>query len=216
MRRIRKRRSERLGPWKDGREDYIASLQRHRIRHLLHYTPAENLESVISSGGLLSRKQQRDRGLSPTSVHGWGNKWKPLEDYICVCFEPPFGLLRREKHPMAALVVKPEVVALRETLYCPMNSAKSWINEEEILSRCDLESFEDLFREPGAPVLKNHESEVLIHGSLPLWAIQSILLADKRVFRRLRRLRAKCWWFRLIRADPLPRWSIDQKGEFFL
>lgn len=202
--------------WKQDREDYFASLRRHRIGYLLHYTPVDNLESIFETGGLLSRKQQAGRRLSPRTVHGWGRKWKALEDYICLCFEPPLGLLQREKSAMAALIVRPEVVGLRDSLFCPMNSARSWIDQEEILSRCDLESFEDLFREPDAPALKNHESEVLIRGRLGLWAVRRIVLPNAETSRRLRRLRVRCLWFRIVRRRKFPRWSIDRYGDLFL
>lgn len=207
---------EASGPWKQDPGDYVAALRRHGIRRLLHYTPIGNLDSILEQGGLLSRREQQLRKLPPGTAHGWGEKWRPLEDYVCLSLEPPLGLLRQEKRPMAALVVRPEAAALRGTLFCPMNSARSWIGEEEIRSRCDLESFEDLFREAHSPVLKNRESEMLIRGSLGLWAVRRIVLPNAEVYRSVRGIRRRCFRLRLLRRARFPEWSVDREGEFFL
>jgi len=205
----------RTGAWKPEREDYFAALRRHRIDSLIHYTPAANLPSIFRSGGVFSRKELARRGIVPVAEHGWGEKWKPLADYVCLCFEPPLGLLRREKRPVAALVVRPEVIALRETLFCPMNSAKSWIEADEILCRWELESFENLFRDPRGPLLRNRESEVLVRRRVPLSAISRVVLSPDVRVDGLGRLKAAASFRRLILREPRPRWSTDRDGEFF-
>jgi hypothetical protein len=164
---------------------------------------------------VFSRKELARRGITPAAEHGWGEKWKPLEDYVCLCFEPPLGLLRREKRPVAALVVRPEVIALRETLFSPMNSAKSWIEADEILCRWELESFEDLFRDPRGPALRNRESEVLVRGGVPLSVVRKIVLPPDAQIGGLGRLKTGCSVRRLILRRSLPRWSEDKDGVFF-
>lgn len=116
---------------------------------------------------------------------------------------------------MAALVIRPDVIALQDTLFCPMNSARSWIQPDEITSRCDLESFEDLFREPEGPALRNRESEVLVRGRVELSTICRIVLPAREVWNRLRLLRLSCCWRRVILRKGIPTWALDLEGEFF-
>jgi len=207
---------DRSGTWKPDREEYTAAARRHGIRYLIHYTPATNLESIIRSGGILSRRERARRGAEPVREHGWGEKREALADYVCLCFGPPLGLLRREKAPMAALVVRPGVIALRETLFSPMNSAREWIGVEELQSRCDLASFEDLFSGPVGPELRSREAEVLVRRVVPLAAVGRIVLPEGVQAPGDRRLRAICWFERVVRRRKHPRWSVDRDGTFFL
>ena len=78
-------------------QEVLEALERHNVDHFLHYTPAVNVEAILTSGNLYSRRTQRSLGISPATVHGWGDKWLRLDDSICLCFVPPLGLLRREK-----------------------------------------------------------------------------------------------------------------------
>jgi hypothetical protein len=143
-------------------------------------------------------------GISPAHLRGWGRKGRQLQDYICLSFHLPPGILRSEKAPPAILLVDPGVVAWLETCFCPANSASSRIRTEEILVRLDLPSFESLFQGEHGHQLRYRQSEVLVQGHIPLEYIHAIVLPESRQgaqclktcrkMRRRRRLRGH-WRF---------------------
>ena len=158
-------------------EDLQASIERHRVRYLLHYTRPDNLRGILRAGGLLSRRRQTERGIHATEVHGWGNKGPALDDYICLSLEPPKGFLKRGGDWMG-LLVSPEVLGFEGSCYVPSNTARESVPMDEILSRGDLLSFEDLFRTPHGSRPRSVESEILIPGVIPLQFVPEIVLPN--------------------------------------
>jgi hypothetical protein len=164
-------------------EDLQASVQRHRVLHLLHYTRTGNLGGILQAGGLLSRRRQAERGIHAAEVHGWGNKGLDLDDYICLSLDPPKGFLKRGGEWMA-LLVSTEVLGFEGSCYVPSNTARESVPMDEILSRGDLLSFEDLFRSPHGPRSRSIESEILVPSAIPLRYIRTILLPDRSAWWR--------------------------------
>jgi len=159
-------------------EELRASIERHRISHLLHYTRIENVGGILKAGALLSRRRQAERGIRAVEVHGWGTKGSALDDYICLSLEPPTAFLKRGGD-WIALLIAPEVLGFDGSSYVSSNSARESVSLEEIRSRCDLLSFEDLFLSPYGSRPRSRESEILVPATVPLRLIRTIVWPDR-------------------------------------
>jgi hypothetical protein len=126
-------------------------------------------------------------GTSCMSHHGWGKKARKMEDYICLCFHLPRGLVAKQKREIAILLIDLEVIGWRDTCYCGTNSASSRITSEEIFATDNFEAFEGLFRGDHGPELKYRQSEILVKGHIPLQQIREILLPGSPSGRKISR-----------------------------
>jgi len=198
--------------------DFEACFKRRRIGPLKHFTAVENLDTVFDPGparlsntgriapGLYSRRRLRDLHLEPFRLHRWGGKGKALEDYICLCFHLPVGILRAEAEPPAILVIDPAVITWKGTCFCPTNSASARISVEEILAREDLESFENLFRRDFSSELIYRQAEILVRDHLPLESFERVVLPECEAgYRAHRGLLWLKWRRRLLAHGGFPK-----------
>jgi hypothetical protein len=203
-------------PLKVDPEDFRASLERHGVTALYHYTPWENVPGILRVGAILSRQAQRAAGIKTEKVHFWGHGFQALEDRICLCFVPPLGLIRREKGRMAVIEVSPEVIAWEGTCFSPRNTASSLITPEEVDSRRGLESFEALFRSSRSSALVNRSAEVLVAERIPMGCFERVVFPTRQALRATLRERLR---IRLARAFSCrwewTRFSWDSDGVLF-
>ena len=199
-------------------EDFAACFERRRLGPLKHFTAPENLPSIMkpprargpgharAEGGLYSRRRLAELGIAPHRLHGWGGKGKALQDFICLSFALPVGILRAEAEAPAVLLVDRMAILWEGTCFCRTNSASRNISAEEILASNDLAAFESLFRGGYGDRLRYRQAEVLVRDHVPLPAVDVIVLphtpAGREAARRLRRIR----WGRWMRG----RWAFPQ------
>lgn len=203
---------------KTGWEDFAACFERRRLGPLKHFTAPENLPSVVrppsrkdhqlraAAPGLYSRRGLQQLGIVPHRFHSWGGKGQVLQDYICLSFSLPAGIVRAEAEAPAVLLVDREVILWEGTCFCRTNSASRNISAEEIFAASDLAAFESLFRGSYGNRLRYRQAEVLVRDHVPLEVVSAIILphtpAGRDAARRLRTLR----WRSRLRG----RWSFPQ------
>jgi len=209
-------------PLKPGWEDFAACVRRRGLSPLKHFTAVENLPGIVRPkargadrrplpGGLYSRKGLRDRGLVPVRLHGWGGKSRALEDYICLSYHLPAGMIRREPAAPAVLLVSNEAIGWEGTCFSRTNSASRAISAEEIRAWHDLEAFENLFRHAEGNRLRYRLAEILVPDHIPFEYLLGIVLPDTpeghgmnrrlMALKWLRRLRG-AWYFPRVRFGP--------------
>ena len=202
---------------KTGWEDFAACFERRRLDCLKHFTAAENLQTIVrpprrqgqpraAAPGLYSRRRLQEQGIIPHRFHSWGGKGQLLQDYICVSFSLPAGIVRAEAEAPAVLLVDREVILWEGTCFCRTNSASRNISAEEIFAASDLAAFESLFRGSYGDRLRYRQAEVLVRDHIPLEVVRAIILphtpAGRDVARRLWALK----WRSRIRG----LWSFPQ------
>jgi hypothetical protein len=151
-------------------------ISRRNIAQFYHYTPQKNLPQILTAQGVYSRHQARLRNIHPIEIHGWGDKYKDLEDYICLSFVPPRWLLEKGKEQFAALAIKPHVVGYQGTIFSQRSSASIEVNTPVLKATDTAEEFETLFPDEAGNIPKNPLSEILIEDFVPLCDIQAIYL----------------------------------------
>jgi len=190
------------GEW----EDFEACFKRRRLGSLKHFTAVENLDSIVCppagperpAAGLYCRRLLRRHSLAVARLHGWGGKADRLDDYICLSFHLPAGIVRREARPPAVLLIDLAVILWEGTCFCRTNSASRNISVEEILAYQDLAAFESLFSHAEGSRLRYRQAEVLVRNHISLERIQGILLPETAEGRSaLKRLRWLKWRLRL-------------------
>lgn len=175
-------------PMKQEWEDFVACFERRQIGPLKHFTAVENLKTILLplhdsqspaiAPGLYSRSRMSQYRMKPLRLHSWGGKGRQLEDYICLCFTLPGGIIRTEIEQPAVLLIDPIVIAWEGTCFCRTNSASNRISVEEILAYSDLEAFESLFRAGFGDQLKYRQAEILVKDHIPLELIGAIVLPE--------------------------------------
>ncbi len=199
-------------------EDFEACFERRGIGSLKHFTAVENLRSIVqpprrkeraagvAEPGLYSRRGLQERGVTPHRLHGWGGKGQALQEYICLGFSLPAGIVRAEATAPAVLIIHREVITWEGTCFCRTNSASRNISAEEIFAASDLAAFESLFKGDYGSRLRYRQAEILVRDHIPLESIGAIWLpltpAGQRANRLLKRLR----WQRRLRG----RWLFPQ------
>lgn len=204
-------------PLKPGWEDFAACVCRRHLSPLKHFTAVGNLPGIIRpsgkdsgrqplEGGLYSRRRLRECGIVPVHWHGWGDKGRALEDYICLSYHLPAGMIRRESAQPAVLLVSNDVIAWQGTCFCRTNSASKVISAEEIKAWYDLEAFEKLFQHTEGNRLRYRLAEILVPDHVPLECLLGILLPDTPEGQAMKhRLRALKWLRRLRGTWYFPR-----------
>ena len=110
-------------PKKRDYKDFMEVVERRKISCFLHYTPVKNLPSILRYG-ILSRKQMELREIRPVLYHGWGKKWKELDDFICLSIVPPKGMIDRTKEAQVALGICPSIIGYSQSYFSPINYKK--------------------------------------------------------------------------------------------
>lgn len=159
------------------------------IPYLLHFTRAENLPSILANG--LVPRSEIDCG----QIEGATNDDLRLDGrrgYNCLSIAFPNALMfHRFKmdNPHAdwpILVIHPQIMARRPTLFCWDNAASNEISQAPEANLASLDSFRGLFGErEGHPARQeqflkscdptNVQAEVLVEGRIPPQAIYSLI-----------------------------------------
>lgn len=195
-------------------EDFAACFERRRLQCLKHFTALENLPSIARpprrkgqakgvAPGLYSRRRLDEQGIVPHRLHGWGGKGRALQDYICLSFSLPAGMIRAEAAPPAVLLIDPEVIFWEGTCFCRTNSASRHISAEEIFASADLAAFESLFRGSYGDRLRYRQAEVLVRDHIPLEEVRAIVLPHSPEGQDAARRLEAAKWRRWLRG----RWS---------
>ena len=157
-------------------DKFLEVITHHKIEAFYHYTPLKNLPQILSAEGIYSRHQARLRNIQPAEIHGWGDKWKELEDYICLSFVRPTWLLEKSKEPYIALAIKPYVAGYKGTIFSSRSSASVEVDAVSLKSQDSVAEFDSLFRDEAGNSPKNPLSETLMEDFIPLKDIQAIYL----------------------------------------
>ncbi|MCX7918901.1 MAG: DUF4433 domain-containing protein [bacterium] len=155
---------------------YLEEISSRKLESFYHYTPIKNLPQILSAGGIYSRHQARLRNIQPIEIHGWGDKWKELEDYICLSLVPPRWMLDKSTEQYLALAIQPYVAGYQGTLFSLRSSASIEVNVVVLKSQDTIDDFVRLFRNPDEPNPKNRLSEILVEDFIPISDIQAIYL----------------------------------------
>ena len=169
---------------KEDSVELLEAVERRGVDYFLHYTPVQNLPSILQHG-ILSRKQMQLRDIKPVLYHGWGKKWNELDDYICLSLIPPKTMIKKTKEPQAALLIHPAIIGQENTCFSPINSAKETIDVDEIFSRDSVEAFEDLFRYEEGTQLRNDFAEILVKDYISVTDIQNICFPNWKMAGKL-------------------------------
>jgi len=96
--------------------------------------------------------------------HGYGRVGKALQfdHYVCVSLYPQKGMMRRETGPLSLLEVRPELLYVEGSFYCPGNSARNDYEFDELVGKTELAHLEDLFEGPGEWKLRDWQAEIWI------------------------------------------------------
>ena len=118
------------------------------------------------------------REIRPVLYHGWGKKWKELDDFICLSIVPPKGMIDRTKEAQVALGICPSIIGYSQSYFSPINSAKENIAIDEILSLDSANAFESLFQYEDGMKLRNDYTEILVKDYIPVSDIRTIYYAN--------------------------------------
>jgi len=171
-------------------KDFQSTLKRRGINYFYHYSCQENLDSILKHG-ILSRKELNTRKIKPVELHGWGHKFREMEDMICLCFTPPQGMLRKYKHSFIAFAISSEIAGYEDVFFSPTNSAKDIMVTDDILSRESIDAFEELFHHDDGIYLKSPMAEILLKKQIYPTEIEIIIFPEWSI-------EACLWWIKGI------------------
>jgi hypothetical protein len=163
-------------PRKSDWDKFQKIISRRKIAIFYHYTPIKNLPQILAAQGVYSRHQARLRNIVPAEIHGWGDKYRELQDYICLSFHPPTWLLEKSKEPLLALAINPQVVSYQGTIFSWRSSASIEVDAVVLKSQNTADEFDTLFPDEDGNIPKNPLSEILIEDFIPLSDVQAIYL----------------------------------------
>ncbi len=162
--------------------DFAAALRRHdRHKPAFHWTPLSNLPGVLQRG-ILCRSILEKIGLAFTS-HGYGNDQKEAQfaGHVCISLYPQKGMMRRATEPQALFEVKPELLYVDGSFYCPGNSARNEYQFDELVTKNSVADLEDLFEGPNEWRLKDWQAEIWIPGYIASGDIVRVLFATEKI-----------------------------------
>jgi hypothetical protein len=145
-----------------------AELRRRGIDCLYHYSPLENLGSLMQHG-ILSRRARQAAGVHPAVQHGWGTRaqGEAWANYVCLGFAPPRVMMGKEKGRLAVITVTVEVVDGDGVVFAPGNSARADLPPEELQQYCGAEALGLLFADDDGDRRRNAQSEILVPQRVP-------------------------------------------------
>lgn len=193
---------------------FQTNVRKRRLRELYHFTPLDNLPSIIATGALLSRRQMDERGIRSVR-NSWGNPEKERTlgaDYICLSITNQWKMLSsvmmKLPHPPAVLVIAPRVIWYEGTCFSPKNSASREIVVSRLPTWTDVAHFDALFPAPDAKGPVDVQAEVLVRDYIPLGDISKIAFHNQDAFKQAWEL---CG---LDQADPLTRKVCIKKSYY--
>jgi hypothetical protein len=159
-------------------DNFLKVISHRKIIAFYHYTPLKNLPQILNASGIYSRHQARLRDIKPAEIHGWGDKWKELEDYICLSLVKPTWLLEKSKEPFIALAIKPEVAGYKGTVFSNRSSASIQVDAGILKSQETLDEFDSLFKDEPGNIPRYPLSEILVEDFIPLRDVLAIYLSS--------------------------------------
>lgn len=154
-------------------------LRRRGFRRLCHFTPAANLSTIVRTGALLSRGEQRRRGIRPVELHGWGNpqRARDLADYVCLGFDPPRAMLAKVRVSVAMLELDLAVADRPGVVFAPGNTARADLALDELKAATGLEALGALFRADDGSDRRDPQSEILAADRVPLALVTAVSIS---------------------------------------
>jgi hypothetical protein len=180
----------------------LSYLQQRGVTHLVHFTKAQNVPSILRSG-LLSRNELATRGLAH-SIND-PHRFDYVTNAICLSVSFPnykmFYRLRLE-HPeddWVVLRLRPEIVANKRCAFSYANAATRSIAQTPIAERMTLAALEAMFADhegmPPRETLRipdnyptNPQAEVLVLDTIEPKFIADVIMDAKEKVRNLRAL----------------------------
>ena len=122
------------------------SVQRRRIRQIVHLTRLGHLTDIFRVGGLLSRQQLDTLGIG-YQMSGWGSDQKAEEmtDYICCSVVSPWGMSSHEPETKALITLHPKLLWRAGTLFSGKWSSHSDVSLSTLLQDQTVASFDFMF-----------------------------------------------------------------------
>jgi len=155
-------------------------VNRRHLRYFYHYTPIQNLPSILKYG-LLSRQLMKAKHIKYFGCHGWGVKWKEMDEYICLGIAPPRGMIRQDEHDLVAIAVDPILCGYEGVYFSPLNSARKNILLEEILARFSVGALESLFCSSYGDKTHSLYAEIIVKDQIPKSLIKAIITPHSRL-----------------------------------
>ena len=215
----------------------LSHLQQRSVTHLVHFTKAQNVPSILRNG-LLSRDELSARGIahSINDLHRF--------DYVtgAVCLSVSFPNYKlfyrlRQEHPTDDWVVlrlRPDVVAHKRCAFSYANAATRSIAQSHLAERMTLAALEGMFADhegmPPRATLKipdswptNPQAEILVLDAIEPHFITDVIVDAKERVKNLPALLALSREFNgkpkflhgkiLFDARPdYSHWRISQNG----
>lgn len=156
------------------------SLQRRRVEALCHLTPCRRLPAIFEHGGLLPFEERRRRGIEEVDMpHYWGaGKKEALANFVVCGFMLPWGMCRDKEEEMVVVVLDAVEVCTRGgVLFCPINSARSEVDVNELIGQTGVEHLDNCFVNPDS--WQAFHSEVFVPGIVPLTSFRQLRFCDR-------------------------------------
>jgi len=199
--------------YKQDWDDFVHCLERRRITEFYHYTVINNIYSILKYLNILSRYKMSQMGIMPARINFWGSKLDSLKDYICLTINPLYSIQKIVKQEVVVLGINPRVIYYKDTVFSPVNSARSSISIDEIFAHFDLEGFESLFVGEYEKRTRFHEAEVLVKNNIGIRDIQTIYFPTSNLLNKYKIKYLKWKIYALLKGNIyMPKLSIAPSG----
>mgnify|MGYP001347597474 CR=1 FL=1 len=152
-----------------------AELRRRGVTVLMHYSPAENLSSILRHG-ILSRRARQAAGVLPAAQHGWGTSahGQAYAAFVCLGFAAHRVMMAKERGAVAVFRIAPAIVEQPGVCFAPHNTALADIDPEYVCACTGAEALGLLFADDGGARLRDPQCEILIPDRIPVAAIAGV------------------------------------------
>lgn len=168
-------------------------LRDRQIRHLVHFTRVENLESILRHG-LLSR-QDLERLQLPYRSNDL-HRWDGHLEAICLSISFPncrmfYSLRGKLPRGWVVLLLNPEIILPGNVLYMPGNAACARFGGADTAAYRGPAAFARMFAPAGRAMLPDCyttdvQAEILMQARIDAGHIQSLHVCDERTAHRVR------------------------------
>ncbi|MDW2878161.1 MULTISPECIES: DarT ssDNA thymidine ADP-ribosyltransferase family protein [Bacillaceae] len=154
-------------------------VEEYGINYLVHFTKADNLESIFKNG-LLPIKELQNKGINYNGNDEY--RFDGCEDATSVSIQFPnyrmFYKYREQNREVdwVVLGLRKEILWQKKCAFCVENAASSNISSSSIAQRLGIEAFKKMYEEyPGKP----SRQQLAIDKSLPTNPQAEVLVFDK-------------------------------------
>ncbi len=146
-----------------------ASVRRRGIEPLRHLGRVDQLRSIFTFGGLLSRAKMDEEGIA-YRMSGWGaeGKAEEMKDYICCSLRPPWGMSWQYPDSKVLILLQRCLLWREGTLFSPTWSSHNSVTLQLLLKNNTAEVFDSMFANRTSSFPSPAPGEILIPHSIEL------------------------------------------------